>query len=565
MTFHPNQYTDPASFRPSQSFPTSSTAPAATPPAADARSPTTGPASLGPSVSDTMLVKPPPLPIASPTLITTGGHVHPPPPGLASPVVIPMTATASAANYIPVAQTFSTHLNNSSVDSLMNDANDPFTFTLFDKLYACLLDGPRKDLLSQLPYEIATYILQFLDMQHIAKVARISRSWHLLANDNAVWKCIYLIHRGWEIRLPGQTHQQLKPKAIDYEPQAAKASLSAIGTTHALATSAGSTIASSTTAVTPETAISRSASRVTVPSKLSLTSQKFPPRLHWKRLCHDRLMIQQRWSKVPYRNRLHGHSDSVYCIQFDHEKMVTGSRDKTIKFWDIHTLQNTHTLTGHTQSVLCLQFNERIMVSGSSDSTIIVWDMATRTIAHQLRGHRAGVLDVCFDDQYIISCSKDATIKVWDIKTMELLRTMVGHRGPVNAVQLHSGKVVSASGDGLVKLWNVETGVCERDFVGHERGLACVQFDGRTIVSGSNDKTIRIWNAATGECTKILRGHTNLVRTLHFANGRIVSGSYDHTVRVWDMETGQCTLNLNKGGHESWVFDVQFSATKIIR
>ncbi|KAG0223787.1 hypothetical protein BGW42_005544 [Actinomortierella wolfii] len=555
MASHSDQHTNSATLPASPFSPSGSSANQPTSASGSGAHVTTPISPLGPSVSNPIHVQPSPQqqqPLtASPTLITTTDrHVHPPPPGLASPVVIPMTATAAAADKFSLNHnTFTTHLTNSSVDSLMNDVNDPLTFTLYDKLYACLLDGPRKDFLSQLPYEIATYILQFLDMQHIVKVARISRTWHLLANDNEVWKCVFLIHRGWKLHLPNPSRQAPSgPFASMTLPKESKA-YSALYST------------SSSNLKNPF--LVSSPTRLT--SHASLTPPSPPPRVYWKKLCHDRLMIQQRWNKAPHKSRLVGHDDSVYCIQFDHEKIVTGSRDRTIKFWDIHTYQNTHTLKGHTQSVLCLQFNEHIMVSGSSDTTIIVWDMATRTKTHQLCGHTAGVLDVCFDDEYIVSCSKDATIKVWDVKTKKLLRTMVGHRGPVNAVQLHRGKVVSASGDGLVKLWNIETGVCERDFVGHERGLACVQFDGRTIVSGSNDRTIRIWNAATGECTKILRGHTNLVRTLHFSGTRIVSGSYDNSVKVWDMETGLCTLSLDKGGHESWVFDVQFSDTKIIR
>ncbi|KAF9575961.1 hypothetical protein EC968_000924 [Mortierella alpina] len=368
---------------------------------------------------------------------------------------------------------------------------------LVDQLYALLLEGPRIDMLSKLPYEIATYILYFVDIPGLAKVAVISKAWNRLASDNEVWKSAFLCQRHWRISIP----HRLDP--------------------------------------------------------LYLT-------LNWKQLCHDHKELDSRWKTAPYKRKLLGHQESVYCIQFDRTKIVTGSRDRTIKFWDLVSHQCTHTLTGHSQSVLCLQFNERIMVSGSSDNTIIVWDMETRKPVSRLYGHTAGVLDVCFDDQYIISCSKDTHIKVWDVHTMVHLKTMAGHRGPVNAVQLHQGQVVSASGDGLVKLWDVATGLCVRDFIGHERGLACVQFDGTTIVSGSNDKTIRIWEAATGKCIRILTGHENLVRTLHFAHNRIVSGSYDYTVKVWDMTTGECTLDLDNG-HASWVFDVQFSSSRIIR
>lgn len=397
---------------------------------------------------------------------------------------------------------------------------------LMDKIYNKLLDGPRIDILSRLPYEMATHVLHFIDMPNLAKVASISTAWNLLTKDNAVWKNVYLHQQQWRIRTPSRKSAPNTAATID-----------------------------------PEQAPSQTAGG---PTGGASTGSIIKTPLDWKELCRNRKALEARWKTVPPKTKLHGHDDSVYCIQFDDTKIVTGSRDRTIKFWDFQTLKCTDTLRGHTQSVLCLQFNEKMMVSGSSDNTIIVWDMETHQPISRLHGHSAGVLDVCFDDQYIISCSKDTTIKVWDVRTMALIKTMTGHRGPVNAVQLHQGQVVSASGDALVKLWDVASGVCIRDFIGHERGLACVQFDGKTIVSGSNDKTIRIWDVASGRCTKVLTGHENLVRTLHFDQNRIVSGSYDYTVKVWDMTTGECTLDLDKG-HVSWVFDVQFSSSRIIR
>ncbi|KAF9273977.1 hypothetical protein BGZ88_003369, partial [Linnemannia elongata] len=399
--------------------------------------------------------------------------------------------------------------------------------SLMDKIYNTLLDGPRIDILSKLPYEMATHVLHFIDMPNLAKVASISKTWNDLTKDNSVWKNVYLHQQQWRIRTPSRKSAPNTAATID-----------------------------------PEQASSQHA--IGGPTRGALMGSIIKTPLDWKELCRNRKALEARWKKVPAKKtKLHGHEDSVYCIQFDNTKIVTGSRDRTIKFWDFQTLKCTDTLRGHSQSVLCLQFNEKMMVSGSSDNTIIVWDMETHQPISRLHGHSAGVLDVCFDDQYIISCSKDTTIKVWDVRTMALIKTMTGHRGPVNAVQLHQGQVVSASGDALVKLWDVATGVCIRDFIGHERGLACVQFDGKTIVSGSNDKTIRIWDVASGRCTKVLTGHENLVRTLHFDQNRIVSGSYDYTVKVWDMTTGECILDLDKG-HVSWVFDVQFSSSRII-
>lgn len=234
-------------------------------------------------------------------------------------------------------------------------------------------------------------------------------------------------------------------------------------------------------------------------------------------LYRRRTALVHRWRKGQVETRyLEGHQDSVYCLQFDSDKIVSGSRDKAIKVWDARSYECTQTLHGHTASVLCLRYNGNTLISGSSDTTVRVWDLDTSECIMQLNGHSSGVLDVCFNEQYIISCSKDTTIRVWDRTTGNHVATLNGHRGPVNSVQVCGQQLVSAAGDGLVKLWDLDTLELKRDFAGHTRGLACVQFDGNRILSGSNDKKIKVWDAHTGECTMTLEGHEDLVRTLSF-------------------------------------------------
>ena len=118
-------------------------------------------------------------------------------------------------------------------------------------------------------------------------------------------------------------------------------------------------------------------------------------------------------------------------------KIVTGSRDKTIKIWDLKTGKLRFTLRGHAGSVLCLKFDKGdtlsssaggaepdvaendglgsgFMVSGSSDCTVLVWDLnklwksgkpsgGPELVKRVLKGHTGGVLDLKIDKQWIVS------------------------------------------------------------------------------------------------------------------------------------------------------------------
>ncbi|KAF9875286.1 hypothetical protein CkaCkLH20_07106 [Colletotrichum karsti] len=410
----------------------------------------------------------------------------------------------------------------------------------------------RIDFISQLPVELAIQILAHLDATALGTASRVSQYWQRMIQNQHVWRESFL-------------REKTGTYATSFPVQP--------GTGHG------------------------------VPA--------IAPSVDWKQIYKVKEELDMRWKEGKARPvYLNGHLDSIYCLQFDESKIITGSRDKTIRIWDMRTFEcrlvigppevvndisllidedglpvhyatlpdnprtnaSTPSLvsfpTHHKASILCLQYDERMLVTGSSDSTCIVYNVRSgyRPI-RRLRHHTAAVLDLAFDDKHIITCSKDVSICVWDRATGQLLRQLRGHSGPVNAVQMRGNTIVSCSGDFRVKLWNIDTGKNIREFQGHTKGLACSQFseDGRYVASAGNDKVIRIWDANTGECLREMKAHDNLVRSLHIdsVSGRLVSGSYDTDIKVFDMETGRQLLDFPRW-HASWVLSAKSDYRRIV-
>lgn len=70
---------------------------------------------------------------------------------------------------------------------------------------------------------------------------------------------------------------------------------------------------------------------------------------------------------------LRGHTSTVRCIQAAGPKtVVSGSRDTTLRVWDLEKGVSTKVLVGHSSSVRCLAVNGDIVVSGSYDYTAMV-------------------------------------------------------------------------------------------------------------------------------------------------------------------------------------------------
>jgi len=73
-------------------------------------------------------------------------------------------------------------------------------------------------------------------------------------------------------------------------------------------------------------------------------------------------------------NTLNGHSDWVLSVAFspDGTRIVSGSKDNTLRLWDAVSGAGLNTLNGHSNWVLSVAFSldgTRI-VSGSNDNTL---------------------------------------------------------------------------------------------------------------------------------------------------------------------------------------------------
>lgn len=100
--------------------------------------------------------------------------------------------------------------------------------------------------------------------------------------------------------------------------------------------------------------------------------------------------------------------------------LISGSRDKTIKMWDVSSEMCLFTLVGHDNWVRSILFHPsgKYVLSGGDDRTLRVWDIANKRNCKTLDAHQHFVCTLDFHKKtpYVITGSLDSTIKIWQCR-----------------------------------------------------------------------------------------------------------------------------------------------------
>lgn len=180
--------------------------------------------------------------------------------------------------------------------------------------------------------------------------------------------------------------------------------------------------------------------RHSAPPILTSPSSGSAARPDYKVLHQTHVRLRKRFLNASYRlsalqtrgAQADAHTNTIYCLQLyiypttGNQVLFTGSRDKTVREWNIETGVVERVISGvHSSSILSICVHNGILASAGSDRRLALWDLEKNTLIKLIDDHEDSVLCVRFDETRVASCSKgmfdQLDVRGPDVSQIELL------------------------------------------------------------------------------------------------------------------------------------------------
>ncbi|KAF9540693.1 hypothetical protein CPC08DRAFT_824448 [Agrocybe pediades] len=209
---------------------------------------------------------------------------------------------------------------------------------------------------------------------------------------------------------------------------------------------------------------------------------------------------------------LNGHTNFCTTLLLRGKRLISGSYDETIRFWDIETGEMKKCLQVK-KPVSCVDFlaEEEVFVVGFHDvGRVHLFSSVTFNPLQQLAGHLNGIRAVALSSKNLVSAGADKALVCWDWRAgTKIVR--FGQQTTINiGVQLIAGdaseggaanegeRVVSVTIDGIVRVFSIKRREMISQFKLSELGGGDPVLNSKLFNVGTAPNNMLQWFAAKG-------------------------------------------------------------------
>lgn len=264
---------------------------------------------------------------------------------------------------------------------------------------------------------------------------------------------------------------------------------------------------------------------------------------------------------------LQGHSGYISNLNFEKtgKFLASASADQTIRIWNMEYRFEIKCLRGHQGIVSAALFVGDKLISGSWDYTIRFWDWRTGIEGDRLEQAPSWIhaLTTIEDGHKLAVLSADTKLTLWDINTKEMLKSWDANDSNLLHSDAKSPAFISTNYNDIL-LWQEDRLLCK--FSGHLGQIEAVKIspNGKFIVSAADDNTLMLWSVLEQKCDKIFHTKDPVKALAIFPDKRFfAAGDSAGTLHIWQL--GQENPLVSLPGHEGAIQAIAVSPdSKII-
>lgn len=231
------------------------------------------------------------------------------------------------------------------------------------------------------------------------------------------------------------------------------------------------------------------------------------------------------------------HAGAIWAIHLrpNGQGFVTGSADKSVKFWDFVVKEVT--AEGASKPTKSLTLTHKQTLKMTDDVLAVRYSPDARLLAVALL---------------------DSTVKVFFADTLKFFVSLYGHKLPVLSMDISfdSKLIVTCSADKNIKIWGLDFGDCHKSIFAHDDAIMQVAFesDSHNYWSVSKDRWLKYWDGDKFDNIQKLDGHHGEIWALAPSRkGRfVVTAGADKSIRLWEKTDEPVCCSLNENDSKSY-------------
>nr|SPJ13328.1 rRNA processing WD-repeat protein, putative [Plasmodium sp. DRC-Itaito] len=211
--------------------------------------------------------------------------------------------------------------------------------------------------------------------------------------------------------------------------------------------------------------------------------------IHYKKENIKNLPQDDEQKNISKQN-MNGHTDCITSLNSSKilpSLLVSGSKDSTVKLWDLHNLNNLHTFSFHKKKINNLSFhskNKNILFSTSSDKTLKIYDIRQNQVALDINLSNIPEATIwnTQEENIILSSYIDGYVNKIDIKYINtssnkpqnnyLLNFKAFEKSCTSLLSTHyKNLILAASEDGIIKAYDFHNILNEQPYCVYSKNL----------------------------------------------------------------------------------------------